>query len=74
MSKLRIVMRGLEKGGSAALHMESLFRIELQKAGTGGLPNQHIALKVSHSHTGFLTSLIEFLDEMGLGFGLESRA
>ena len=66
--KLRIVMRGLGKGGATAEHIENLFRIELEKAGTGGIPNQGIALKGSYGETGFLTSLIEWLDEMGLGF------
>ena len=69
--KLRIVLKALSKGGATAAHIESLFRIELEKAGTGGLPGQHVVLQVMRSRHGFLTSLLEWLDEIELGFCIQ---
>ena len=37
--KLRIILKGLSKGGMTGVHIENLLRMELEKTGCGGLPN-----------------------------------
>ena len=68
--KLRILLRGLGKGGLTAAHLENLLRIEMEKAGNSGLPNQDTNVMVSYGDTGYLTSLIQWLDEVGLAIHL----
>ena len=68
--KLRILLRGLRKGGLTAAHLENLLRIEMEKAGNSGLPNQDTNLMLSFGDSGYLTSLIQWLDEVGLAIHL----
>ena len=68
--KLRIVMMGLAKGGLTGAHIENLIRIELEKSGKGGLPNQGVTIGVMWGDTGYITSLVEWLDEVKLALHL----
>jgi hypothetical protein len=68
--KLRIVLKGLNKGGLTAVHLENLLRIELEKSGKGGLPNQSVTMHVTWGTTGYITSLLEWLDEVNLAIHL----
>ena len=63
-------MSGLSKGGMTGIHIENLLRIELEKSGCGGLPNQDIQISVSNGTVGYITSLVEWLDEIGLAIHL----
>jgi hypothetical protein len=44
--------------------------MELEKAGSGGLPDQDTQVRVSMGEAGYLTSLIQWLDEVGLAIHL----
>ncbi len=68
--KLRIVLMGLGKGRLTGAHIENLIRIELEKSGKGGLPNEGVTIKVAMGSTGCITSLVEWLDEVGLALHL----
>ena len=68
--KLRILLRGLSKGGLTGIHIENLLRMELEKSGAGGLPNQHTNVQVSWGEAGYITSLVQWLDEVGLAIHL----
>jgi hypothetical protein len=68
--KLRILLRGLSKGGLTAIHFENLLRIETEKTGAGGLPNQDTSIQVTWGESGYVTSLIQWLDEVGLALHL----
>ncbi len=68
--KIRIIMSGLGKGGMTGIHIENLLRIELEKTGLGGIPNQEIQLRISDGKVGYVTSLVEWLDEIGLAIHL----
>jgi len=68
--KLRIILRGLSKGGMTGIHIENLLRMELEKAGCGGLPDQNIQVEVTTGEAGYVTSLIQWLDEVGLAIHL----
>ena len=66
--KLRIVMMGLAKGGLTGAHIENLIRIELEKSGRGGLPNQGLTISVMCGNTGYITSLVEWLMRLNLPY------
>ena len=68
--KLRILMRGMSKGGLTSKHLENLLRIELEKTGMGGLPGQGVSICVNYGTAGYITSLVEWLDEIRLALHL----
>jgi hypothetical protein len=44
--------------------------MELEKTGCGGLPDQDVRVEVSMGEAGYITSMVQWLDEMGLAIHL----
>ena len=65
-SKLRILLRNIEKTDNTGIAFQGLVARALRYAGVGGLPHNRQEIPSCLSHTTWLTSLVQWLEKLGL--------